>query len=171
MKAISILLVSAALPLVACSGGNADPDPADLPYGTVQQMMANEVQPTADTYWAAVKFESELMDDGTVEERDIRPETDADWEKTRAAAAHLGELGKALGSPAYSQGRGEDWTAFANGLVEVSALAEKAAVDKDPDAVFEVGGNVYNVCKACHQMYPPAEGVEGEGGAMETPAG
>ena len=157
MKA-AIAILAVTLPLAAC-GQDGPADPADLPYGTVQQMMAAHVQPTADTYWAAVKFESELMEDGTVEERDIRPETDEEWAKLGASARRLGELGKALAAPAYAAGRGEDWTAFANGLVEVSALAEQAALDKDPDAVFEVGGNVYNVCKACHQAYPPAEGI------------
>lgn len=46
---------------------------------------------------------------------------------------------------------------FANSLTEVSKRAEQAAVDKDVDKVFEVGGTVYAVCTACHQVYPPKE--------------
>ena len=164
MKGFRLILMTVAASALAACGGDGGVDPADLPYGTVQQMMADHVQPTADVYWGSVKFESELMEDGTVEERDIRPETDEEWEEVRAAAARLGEFGQSLATPAYSEGRGDDWLAFANGLVDVSALAEQAAVDQDPDAVFEVGGNVYNVCRACHQMYPPAAGIEGESG-------
>ena len=33
-----------------------------------------------------------------------------------------------------------------------------AAVDaKDADALFEVGGKLYNVCRACHQVYARPE--------------
>ena len=145
----AILAIGGAMVLTSC--GEAGPEA--LPYGPVQQMMAEEVQPTSEIYWNSVRFESELVD-GEVVERDIRPESDEDWEEIRQAAAHLGELGTVLGGP-YAEGRGEDWKDFSKGLVDAAALAEKAAVDKDPDAVFEVGGTVYNVCKACHQMYPP----------------
>ena len=48
--------------------------------------------------------------------------------------------------------------------------ALQAAIDKSPEAVFEVGGTIYNVCTACHQAYP-AEEVEPEpGAAAEEPA-
>ncbi|GAA0283113.1 hypothetical protein GCM10009127_25680 [Alteraurantiacibacter aestuarii] len=131
-----------------------------MPLGTVQQMMANEVQPAADVYWGAVKFES-LLVDGEVVERDIKPETDEQWEEVRASAARLGELGGVLLTPAYSDGRGQDWLDYAQGLIDVSKQAEQAAIDQDPDAEFEVGGTIYNVCRACHQMYPPEELPEG----------
>ena len=137
------------------SCGESGPDAEALPYGPVQQMMATEVQPTSEIFWNSMRFESELVD-GEVVERDIKPESDEEWEKVRLSAQHLGELGKVLGGP-YAVGRGDDWKDFSDGLVEVAAKAEQAARDKDPDAVFEVGGTVYNVCKACHQMYPPED--------------
>ncbi len=152
------LLASTAM-LAACGGSDADT--VELPYGTAQQLMANEVQPTADIYWGAVKFESILNDDGTVTERDIRPETDEDWATVEASAVHMGELGAVMLTPAYADGRGDDWSDFAQGLIDVSARAAQAAADHDPDAVFEVGGTMYNVCRACHQMYPPEELPEG----------
>lgn len=131
-----------------------------MPLGTVQQMMAEHVQPTADTFWGAVRFES-VLEDGVVVERDIRPETDADWEEARQAAERLGEYGEMLMTPAYSEGRGEDWTDFSQGLVDVAQIAEQAALDRNADAIFEVGGTIYNVCQACHQMYPPEVMPEG----------
>lgn len=137
-----------------------DSPPAELPFGPVQLMMANEVQPTAEIYWGAVKFESELVD-GEVVEREIRPQTDEEWAAVEASAVRLGELGEALLSPAYADGRGEEWTDFAQGLIDISEQARQAAASRDPDAVFEVGGHVYNVCTACHQVYPPAELEEG----------
>ncbi len=156
MKLDTIILACALLALAACAQ-----EAAELPLGTPQQVMANHVQPAADVYWGAVKYESELMPDGTVEERDIRPQSDAEWEAVRASAERLGELGAVLGSPAYAAERGADWSAYAQGLTDAAARAEAAAVAQDPDAVFTEGGTLYNVCRACHQMYPPEVLPEG----------
>ena len=147
----------ALLPLLALAACSSEPKPADLPYGTVQQMMANEVQPTADIYWAAVKFESRLEPDGSVVEEEFEPETDEEWAELAEAARKLQTLAAELQTEGYAEDRGEDWLVFAKGLDEVSKRAEQAALSKDPDAVFEVGGTVYNVCSACHQMYPPVQ--------------
>ena len=95
-------------------------------------------------------------------EHDIRPQTDEDWRTTRVAAASITEYGNLLMTPLYAEGRGEDWTDFARGLVEIGMRAEQAAIDRNPDAVFEVGDNLYNVCAGCHQLYPPAGSSEGE---------
>ena len=150
-KAVLIALVAPAL-LAGCSEGASAPDQ------TVQQLMAEEVQPTAEVYWNSVGHVSELVD-GLPVERSFEPESDADWQEVRDAAVRLGEYGALLKTPAYAEGRGEDWIEFSDGLIEVSKLAEQAAASKDPEKVFEVGGTVYSVCAACHQVYPPAEGV------------
>ena len=129
--------------------------------------MAQKVQPTAQVYWDTVRYESVLVD-GKPVERDIRPQTDADWEKARKAAEDLVAFGELLQTEAYTEGRASDWTQFAQSLVEVGKQAEAAAAAKDVDKVFEVGGTVYSVCSACHQVYPPAAGeVPGEA----SPAG
>src|SRR5690606_3982924 len=159
------LIAGAALTLLSACGGGAD-----APEKTVQQFMAEDVQPTADVYWGAVRYESVLVD-GEPVERDIRPETDEDWARIKQAAAKLGEFGTELQTPGYAEGRGEDWLQFAASLVEVSALAEEAADEKDVDKVFEVGGTVFSVCKACHDVSPPAEGVpESRPGDLEADA-
>ena len=139
--------------LGACGQGPA------VPEKTVQQLMAQDVQPTAKIYWDSVQFISDETGD-----HDIKPETDADWAKTKAAATRLGELAALLRTPGYTEGRGEDWTTFANSLTEVSKLAEQAADERNPDKVFEVGGTIYNVCTACHQVYPATTGPEAEAG-------
>lgn len=146
---IALALAGAAL-LAGCNQG---------PEVTVKDLMANEVQPTAEIYWQAVRFESELVD-GKVVERDIRPTTDAEWEKVRQAAEDIGKFGELLQTDAYTEGRGADWKEFAKGLVDSAKLAEQAAVDKDTDKVFEVGYTVYSVCSACHQAYPAESGPE-----------
>ena len=148
--------IAAALLLASCAK-----EPADLPYGTVQQMMANEVQPTADIYWGAVGSASELVD-GQPVFREWKPETDAEWQAVAASAAKLRDLANSLGSPEYADGRAEGWTDFTEGMAEAATRAEQAAQSKDADAVFEAGGTLYSVCSACHQAFPPEEGLPGE---------
>lgn len=128
---------------------------------TIQQLMADVIQPTAENYWDSVRFESALVD-GVAVEHDIVPVTDADWRATRAAAASLAEMGNLLMTPLYAEGRADDWMDFSRGLVEIGLRAEQAAIDRDPDAVFEVGGTLYNVCSGCHANYPPAGLSEGQ---------
>jgi cytochrome c556 len=155
--------LGAALVLSSCGG--AEPD---LPYGTTQLMMANEVQPTAEAYWDSVRYVSELVD-GEAIFTEYEPKTPEDWARVEAAAVKLGELAETLKTPAYADGRGEDWAIFAQGLVDVSKRAQEAAQSRDPDKVFEVGGLVYNVCSACHQVYPPLQVPEGQTSLEPSP--
>ena len=152
MRTFSIALLGATALLGGCNQA------AEKPAMTVQQLMAKEVQPTAEVYWNAVQFISDETGN-----HDIFPKDDAEWARVQAAAVKLGEHGKLLQTPGYTEGRGADWSEFAKGLVDVAALAEGAAKDKNTDKVFEVGGTMYNVCSACHQAYPPAQGIPGQG--------
>lgn len=148
MRARTLTLFAMSAALAAC--GEAAPDT------TAKDYMAQQVQPTAEIYWNAVQY---ISDEAGSHE--IFPETDAEWEDVRKAAARLAEIGAELKEPRFSEGRGAAWIEFSDGLIEVAGKAEQAAVAKDVDAVFEVGGTVYSVCQACHQAYPPAEPPEG----------
>jgi len=151
-------ITASAMAILALAGCNqAEETP---PTGSAQQLMAQEVQPTAEVFWESVGSASELVD-GEPVFREWQPETDEEWGEVRAAAAHLGELGELLMTPAYAEGRGDDWMAYSQGLVDVSVQAQEAAASKDPEAVFEVGGTIYAVCSACHRMYPPEALPEG----------
>ena len=122
------------------------------PAVPVKDLMAKDVQPSAQAYWDSVRFISDETGD-----HDIFPRTDAEWQKTREAAAKLAELGEQLKSSDYSAEHGPDWIEFSDGMIQVAGKAEQAAIDKDVDAVFEVGGTLYSVCSACHQAYLPRE--------------
>jgi len=156
MKKNAYIAIAGALLLSGCDRG---PPP---PEKTVQQLMAEDVQPTAQVYWDAVRFES-VLEDGKPVERDFVPETDADWNKARDAARRLVELADLLKTPGYAEGRGGDWVEIATSLADAARIAEQAANARDPAKVFEAGGIVYAVCQGCHQVYPPAE--LGEDGA------
>jgi cytochrome c556 len=130
---------------------------AEQPEKTVQQFMAQDVQPTSDIYWKAVQYISD--DSGS---RDIVPQTDAEWQRVQDAATQIVGYAELLKTPAYAEGRGGDWIQFADSLAEVGKLAEQAAAEKNPDKVFEVGGTLYSVCSACHLIYPATVGPEVE---------
>lgn len=123
---------------------------AAAPAESLQQLMKNKVDPASKVYFDAVRYISD--ESGS---HDIVPQTDADWEKVRKAAADLQEYGKLLQTDAYTEGRNPDWAKFSQALVDVSKQAEQAARDKNVDKVFELSGTIYNVCSACHMAYPP----------------
>ncbi len=155
MKGLIVAMAGAAL-VAGC--GKAKEEPSFVQAHNIQQLMATVVQPQADVFW---KSAGSITDEnGTI---DLTPTTDEGWLRTRSAAATVTEMGNLLMTPQYAQGRGEDWMQFSRSLVEVGMKAEKAAVDRDSDAIFEIGGHMYNVCKACHQVYPQAAG---EGAAL-----
>lgn len=151
------ILAAAAIALLA--GCNQGPQ---APEKTVQQLMAQDVQPTAQAYWDSVQFISDETG-----EHDIFPKTDEEWQRTKAAATKIVEQAALLKTPAYSEGRGADWTQFSDSMAEVGKQAEQAAEEHSTDKVFEVGGTMYNVCSACHQAYP-AESKEGAAPAAEA---
>jgi hypothetical protein len=138
---------------------------AEQPEKTVQQFMAEDVQPTADIYWQAVQYINDLTG-----QHDIEPQTDAEWQEVQDAARQMIAYAVLLKTPAYAQGRGSDWIQFADSLAEVSKQAEQAAAEQNPEKVFEVGGTVYSVCSACHAVYPATSGPEAEEAAARAAA-
>lgn len=142
MKARRLAIIGTMTLLAGCK--------ASAPPETVQELMKNKVDPASKVYFEAVQYVSDATGN-----HDIQPQTDADWEKVRKAAADLQDYGKLLQSDAYTEGRNPDWTKFSQALVDVSKQAEQAAKDKNVDKVFEISGTIYNVCSACHMAYPP----------------
>ena len=67
-----------ALAMAALAGTRSQ---ASEPAKTIQQLMAEDVRPTAEIYWNAVRFITDESGD-----HDIAPETDAEWKTTRDAA-------------------------------------------------------------------------------------
>jgi len=165
-KAQILALASAAL-LAGCGGdGGSAEDTAELDGAVrVQQLMANEVQPTAEVYWNSAGY---VVDESG--ETDLTPTTEEGWAATLESTRKLQQLGELLQTPEYAEGRGEDWIQFSKSLVEISQRAEQTAIDRDSEAIFEVGGVIYRVCTACHQVYPASQPEDlGQGDAEEAP--
>ena len=137
-----------ALALLALLGCTDSPEPP--PFAVVadsRQLMLSVIEPAAEVYWDAVGV---IMDEeGT---RRIEPRTAGEWEAVENAAFVLAESGNLLLLEDRAQGR-DHWTAMSRSMVEVGRLAVEAAQARDPDAVFEAGGEVYLVCTGCHAVY------------------
>ena len=112
--------------------------------------MLNVIDPAADGIWESVG--TVMTVDGTFEKF---PSTDDEWALVRGAAIQLAESGNLLMLPARSSGSA-DWIKDAQALIEASGRAVKATEAKDKDALFTIGGDIYDVCTACHQKFMPA---------------
>lgn len=132
--------------LTGCGGETAAPA---TPYQAVlddKQIMSWVLDPATDVVWGAAG--SILTREG---EQSLAPVDDAGWDAVRNAAATVTETGNLLMMPGRS--RGADWDEIARGLVSIGQNAISAAEAHDEPALFDVGGQLYNVCLACHQAY------------------
>jgi hypothetical protein len=122
----------------------------------MKDLMLNVIDPAADGVWDAVGTVSTI--EGVFEKF---PATDDEWAGIRAYTIQLAEAGNLLMLPARSNGSPE-WIADAQALIEQSKRAMKAAEAKDKDAIFTIGGDIYEVCTSCHTKFivtappPPA---------------
>jgi hypothetical protein len=137
---LALLLV----PLVACAG----PAPPPLrPIGDVKQVMQFVLEPAADVYWDGV---GTIVDGSGVTE--IRPETEGEWETLFHSAYVIAESGNLLMLGPRPRDGGE-WMQMSRALVDAGEKAIRAAEAHDPQAVFDVGAEVYDACTACHAKY------------------
>lgn len=126
--------------------------PAPPPFrhvADVKQLMTSVIEPAADEYWDGV---GTIIDaSGTW---DIRPETNEEWDALVNHAYVITEAGNLLMMGPRPKDGGE-WMQLSRALVDVGEKAVKAAASHDPQAVFDVGAEVYDVCTACHAKYSP----------------
>jgi hypothetical protein len=134
--------------LSSCS--SPAPVPELPPFQTtvnMKDLMLNVIDPAADTLWESVG--TVLDAQGTHEKF---PSTDDEWAVVRAGAIQLAEAGNLLLIPARSGGSPE-WIAEARAMIDASNRAIKFIEAKDKDALFTVGGDIYDVCTNCHKQF------------------
>ena len=149
-----LLATGLALLLGGCGpGAETATDRASYqPIVNSEQMMNWILDPQADVIWGSA---------GTITTfegvEDLAPTTQEGWDAVRNAAATLAEAGNVLQIPGHS--RGADWNEISRGLTSTAVLLIQAAENKNADEVFDYGGQLYNVCVSCHQLYmlPEAE--------------
>lgn len=131
--------------LAGCEKPN-EPQPYKPVVNSIQ-MMNWILDPQADVIWGAAGAIITL--EGT---QDLAPTTEEGWNEVRNAAAMIAEVGNLLIMPGHARA-GADWIEFAQGLQATAVQLIDAAERQDADAVFDLGGQLYNVCVACHQLY------------------
>lgn len=155
-KKLRLGLVIAALFLGACSenSANVEQSKKDSSFAemtvnhSLHDLMVMGIDPQADVLWEA---SATVIDENG--EHDLAPVTEEGWLLTQSAAIMLAQMGNILQLPAYADGKGQDWVALSSGLTQASLNAEQAVISKDKQAIIETGVIVYNVCKACHELY------------------
>jgi hypothetical protein len=135
------------LSLVLFFSSACAPKPEFKPVASVQQLMESTIEPAAEVLFESV---GTVITFSGVEE--IAPKNDEEWAVVRHNAMTLAESGNLLmiGDRARDQG---DWIKMSQALVDVGVVALKAAEAKNPEALFEAGGQVYEVCQQCHRKY------------------
>ncbi|MEW6323471.1 MAG: hypothetical protein AB1635_20570 [Acidobacteriota bacterium] len=142
----SVLLVAGACLGFACAGSPPAPPPLRL-HADLKQIMAGIIDPSADDVWGAVG--TIITADGVQE---IRPETLDEWQHVETAAWVLVEVSNSLMIGNRPKDTG-DWMRFSQGLSDAALLAVRAAEARDPQALFDAGGEVYVACSNCHSKY------------------
>ncbi len=109
--------------------------------------MLNVLDPAVDGIWDAVG--TVITADGTFEKA---PSNDDEWAVVRMHAIQLAESGNLLMLPERSGGSA-DWIKHSEALVTQSRRALQAIDAKDKDALFTIGGDIYDVCTNCHKQF------------------
>jgi uncharacterized protein YceK len=120
--------------------------PAYRPVVDVKQTMEWILDPAADVIWDSAGWI--ITAEG---ETDLAPTTEEGWKQVRNGAAVVAETGNLLMMP--GRAAGPDWIAYAQGLTAAGEVAMAAAEARDAEALFDAGGQLYQVCRACHDRY------------------
>ena len=123
------------------------PAPAFKPVANVKQLMEATVHPAAEVVFEAV---GTIITASGVEE--IAPKNDQEWATVQHNALTLAESGNLLMIGARAKDRG-DWIKMSQAMTDAAVVALKAAEAKNPAALFEAGGEVYETCQQCHSKY------------------
>jgi hypothetical protein len=113
----------------------------------MHDLMNNVLDPAADEIWESVG--TVITAEGTFEKA---PSTDDEWAGLKGSAMRLAEAGNLLLLPARSGGN-PDWIKYSLAMIEQSNRALKAAEAKDKDAIFTIGGDIYDACTNCHKQF------------------
>tara|TARA_R110002049_G_scaffold130406_8_gene288748 strand:+ start:382 stop:852 length:471 start_codon:yes stop_codon:yes gene_type:complete len=125
---------------------DTDKHPPYRVVADIHQTMEWIVYPAADVIWDSAG--TVITAQGSEE---LAPTSEEGWAEVARAAATLSESGNLLMMPGRAMG--DDWVAYSRRLVDAGKLALQAAEAKDSDALFDAGGSIFQVCKACHTQY------------------
>jgi hypothetical protein len=152
LRRVALVTVLAA----ACGSPPPEPPPPIpfKPVADLKQLMVSVIDPAADVIWGSVG--TIVSADGT-EER--APKTDDEWAAVLHSAFVIAESGNLMMMAGRARDTGE-WMRYSQQMIDVGVRTIKAAEARDKDAIFTVGGDIYEVCANCHRSYTvQAEGI------------
>jgi hypothetical protein len=142
------LLLSAVL-MAGCGERSAE-DRSAHPFEAVidtADFMNWILDPAADVIWGSAGTISTIEGD-----QDLTPVTDEAWDAVRNAGALIAESGNLLMLPGRAPDQ-QDWVEYSQAMIAMGRRAMAAADARDGVALFDIGGQLYNLCLACHQRY------------------
>jgi hypothetical protein len=149
MRGVLVAGLLLAVPAGCGDAGSGPAQPPTPPYQVVtdvRQTMAWILEPAADRIWDSA---------GTIitaeGQRELAPTTDAGWEQVRNSAALVAETGNLLMMP--GRAAGPEWLDSARALVAAGERAMAAAEIRDPESLFDAGGQLYQACLGCHEEF------------------
>ncbi len=87
------------------------------------------------------------------EEYSLVPTDDEGWFAAESAAGIIIESGNLLKLPERSAERAATWIDYSTEMSEQGKLAWQAVLDRDGEALFQVGASLYQSCVQCHDEY------------------
>lgn len=148
--------------LSACSGGNETSQPPASSQGATtaqpvafgatlnnQELMAHVIDYNAFEIWHRQGW---IYNADGVEE--LFPVDDEGWFAAESASATLAELANVLLLPErIPQDAPDDWIRYAHELNRTARVAMDTAEAQDKEAFFDAGGEIYVVCRSCHEQF------------------
>lgn len=137
------------------------PEAAEIyrPIVGTRLLMVAMLDPAADIVWDSV---GTIITEEGVEE--IQPHTEEEWTLVRNNAIVVAEAGNLLMMSRRAQDNGE-WMDWSRALIDAGEKAMQAAEARNPEKVFDTGGEIYAACSGCHEKY-----LIGQAGTATSPA-
>ena len=113
----------------------------------VADLMHLVIEPAAEKLWDSAGY---IITYEGVE--DLAPTTEEGWMEVIHAASVLMESGELLILPGRTEIEPE-WIEFSRAMSRAANFAKDAGTEQDSEALFDAGGVIYQICRACHQQY------------------
>jgi len=133
---------------ILCSGCGAGAEPVPFkPIADVKELMNAVIDPAADEIWDSTGW----IITAAGEEHKV-PQNDEEWLAVMHHAITLTEAGNLLMMAPRAKD-GDLWMKRSQEMVDAGQKAWRAAQAKDPQRLFDTGGEVYVACLNCHGEY------------------
>ena len=111
---------------------------------TMQTIMADHVNPAALAFWAG---------GNDPPENETKAAAEARWSEALKGAQVMQAHGKMMIAPPYT--RSGRWNEDAKLMIEVARQGEPVMKAHNAEKAFELGAQLYDACKGCHDAYVP----------------